>query len=625
MSALFQAAAGSFLAPAFFGFLGLIPVVILLYLLKLRRTQVVISSTLLWRKSLQDLTANAPFQRLRRNLLLLLQIIVLLLVVAALARPFIRADATGGDDICLLFDRSASMQTLENGRARLDLAKGKALEIVDDMAGSDKMMIVTFERGSDVLCELTDDRRRLRAAIRSITASDTPTRVRDSVLVASSLQASTPDLRIVILSDGKIADLEDIGARAFDVSFLQVGATSNNAGIVAFSVRDPLEGVGQRQCLVLVSNDRPEPLETTLTLYLEDETIAVEEVAVPAKDVAEVVFALPDLDTGVLRAELDHDDALAVDNTAWLVLRPASAVKVLLVAKGDSTAAYFLKRVLALNPRVEAGVMEPENYTGRGDYDLVIFDGFAPDTLPDGASVFFNALPPVEGLGEDGVIENPPVIATDPDHPVMRFLNPQNVDIAKARRLVLPDGARPLVSTQGAPLLADVSRGGRQVLVVAFDLADTNWPLRLSFPLFMQNLVAWVPTASLAEQTYVATGEPITIVPTPDATAGTVTLPGGATEAIALDPTRPTYFGNTARAGLYTVQHGEQVERHAANLLDFHESAVTPAAALEIGRSEVAAERDRIRQNRELWRWLVLAALAVLAAEWWVYSRRAWL
>jgi len=609
----------------FFGFLGLIPVVILLYLLKLRRTPVVISSTLLWRKSLQDLTANAPFQRLRRNLLLLLQIIVLLLLVVALARPFIRADAAGGDDICLLFDRSASMQTIEGGRSRLELAQDKALQMIDDMAGNDKMMIVTFERSSDVLCELTDDRQRLRAAIRSIVASDAATRVRDSVLVAGSLQASTPDLRIVVLSDGRITDLEDIGARAFDVSFLQVGETSDNAGIVAFSVREPLDGLGERQCLVLVSNDRSEPLDTTLTLSFEDETIAVEAVSVAANDVAEVVFALPNVESGVLRAELDHDDALAVDNRAWLALRPASALKVLLVAKGDSTAAYFIKRVLSLNPRVEASVMEPDNYTDGAGYDLVVFDNFAPPALPDGTSAFFNAVPPVEGLGEDGVLETPAVVATEAEHPVMRFLNPQNVDIAKARRLLLPEGARALISTQGGALVADVSRGGRQVLVIAFDLADTNWPLRLSFPLFMQNLVAWVPTASLAEQTSVAAGAPITIVPAPGADTAEVTLPDGAVETVALDPTRPTYFGNTVRSGVYTVRHGEHVERHAVNLLDFNESAITPAASLSIGRSEVAAERDRVRQNRELWRWLVLAALGVLAVEWWVYSRRAWL
>jgi len=84
-----------------------IPVLLLLYILKLRRHEVPISSTLLWRRAVQDLQVNAPFQRLRRNLLLLLQLLILAALLLALARPIVNYTPGAGPRTIILIDRSA--------------------------------------------------------------------------------------------------------------------------------------------------------------------------------------------------------------------------------------------------------------------------------------------------------------------------------------------------------------------------------------------------------------------------------------------------------------------------------------------------------------------------------------
>src|SRR3982750_567333 len=94
---------------ALVGALLAIPIV-LLYMLRLRRREVVVSSTFLWQQIVRDNEANTPWQRLRRNLLLFLQLIILALLVLALARPFITVPAVTTGQIELLLDASASMK-----------------------------------------------------------------------------------------------------------------------------------------------------------------------------------------------------------------------------------------------------------------------------------------------------------------------------------------------------------------------------------------------------------------------------------------------------------------------------------------------------------------------------------
>src|SRR3954470_22720341 len=117
----------SLLAPWMWAAVAGVPVgIIALYFLKLRRRPVQVPSTLLWRRSLEDLHVNSLFQRLRRNLLLFLQLLMLVLAMLALTGPRLRGSSTPGQRFVLAVDDSASMSATDVAPDRLSRAKDEA-------------------------------------------------------------------------------------------------------------------------------------------------------------------------------------------------------------------------------------------------------------------------------------------------------------------------------------------------------------------------------------------------------------------------------------------------------------------------------------------------------------------
>jgi len=143
---------------------AVIPPLVLLYFLKLRRKTLKITSTLLWSKSIEDMHANAPFQRLRRNLLLLLQLIVLLLLAFAVMQPRIQAGAVRGGKTVIMIDNSCSMTATdgEQDATRLDEAKRRAREFIEKTyAGGwlskspGETMIVAYAGQAEIISRFT--------------------------------------------------------------------------------------------------------------------------------------------------------------------------------------------------------------------------------------------------------------------------------------------------------------------------------------------------------------------------------------------------------------------------------------------------------------------------------------
>src|SRR3954469_10744794 len=122
-----------------------VPALLVLYFLKLKRRELAVSSTLLWKKAIQDLQVNAPFQKLRKNLLLLLQLLLLILLLLALSRPITFFTPGAGKNTVVIIDRSASMSANDVKASRLEEAKREAKDLIDTLDRGSNAMVIAFD------------------------------------------------------------------------------------------------------------------------------------------------------------------------------------------------------------------------------------------------------------------------------------------------------------------------------------------------------------------------------------------------------------------------------------------------------------------------------------------------
>jgi Ca-activated chloride channel homolog len=180
------------------------------------------------------------------------------------------------------------------------------------------------------------------------------------------------------------------------------------------------------------------------------------------------------------------------------------------------------------------------------------------------------------------------------------------------------------VDSAQTPLVVAGEVDRKRVVWVGFDTFQSTWPLRLSFPIFIQNAIEWLNPSGSGAPLTVKSGEPFHLGITETVSAAKVTLPSGDTRELPLEPgAREVVFGDTIAQGVYRLQAGTNDVTFAVNLMDAAETDIRPRDEIPIGRfgAGIAAAKTE-RANRELWRWIALAGLGVLLFEWWWYHRR---
>lgn len=619
----------SFITPlAFIAGLLAIPI-ILLYMLRLRRREVTVSSTFLWQQVLQDREANTPWQKLRRNLLLFLQLLILALLIFALARPFIIVPAVSVGQTVILLDASASMNATDSpAGTRFEEAKRRALEIVDTMSPNDRMSVIRVAGAPEVLTPYTGDASLLRQAINAAQPSNARADWHSALTLAAG-SGGTNEFNVVIIGDGGLGEAANLPAISGTVQYIPVGTSGDNLAITALSTRSL--GIGDPQLFAQVTNYGTTDAEVVFTLR-EDGRMFSSSLPVIIPTGENYTFIPENLpqNFSVIEASLtipsdsNYVDYLALDNTAWAVSAPTTARRTLLMSEGN----VFLEQVLRALPTVNLFIGDINRGLPTESYDIYIFDGWVPPVLPDGDSLIIN--PPASTgdfiVGaETTATQNIRVNASDPRMNAVDF---SNVNI-RAFKPVLASWADTLIRAEGGALLLAGEIEGREVAILTFALADSDLPLQIAFPILISSLLdGFTPPDSLSgiSTDGLRVEQSLTVSLTGNANNARVIAPNG--EIIPMiDGDSIRIFTGADSTGLYTLEFlaGETVTQSfpfAVNAFDALESRIIPHETLTLGGQVISQAVEEQVGQQEFWSWLALAALIVLMIEWYAYHQR---
>lgn len=611
--------------------LGALVPLVLLYLLKQKRVEVKVPANFLWARAVEDLRASSLFQRLRATLLLLLQAAAIVLFALAAAGASLDLDL--GDvprHVIVLLDRSASMKaTDEDGRSRFDVAKDLARDQAGGLSAADEMMIVGFDARAEVVAAFTGDKARLVSVLDGLAARDLPTRLGDALMLAVSFaQASKGfDTEILLLSDGVVE--RDLPPVPYPITFVRLGKSGANQGISSVQLsRVPGEAP---QVFVRAENGDGAPAERTVSLRRGGEVKDARTLKLEPGEGATAFFEIEESEDKAPQeytATLEGRDVLAADDSVTFVIRPVVPRTGLLVATSPS---LYLdpRKVERLHPGLALVTATPEEAAAtfaKADaaVDFVCYDGAEPKELPPvAAQLYIDAFPPGSGIVRGAKQEFPIVIDWDRTHPATARCQFDDLLVTEAPKLAGTERSRVLIDSTGGPLALLTPVPGREVVVVAFSPAKSNFPLKLSWPLFLANTLDFLlgKTERAGEEPVAATGSPM---PLGTASGARVVAPSGASFDVLPDARGRVTFAATTESGLWRAKPSggeEQVRAYA--LLDGPEIHVAPRPEdLDLGGTKLAASARPTRRNVLLRDPLLLAALGVLLLEWALWSGR---
>ena len=625
-----------------FGYLASIGLVVLLYVFNKKKNVVHVSSLIPWGILKEDSVRSKVF---KIDLLFVLQTLLILLLIFFLVRPYLKSSIINisGKNVVLVVDSSASMQTVEDNETRFDKARTQALKMIGKLGQEDKMMIISSNYSSRVVSDFTDDKGKLNKTITGLMPKDTGTNLDEGVSLGVSFLKNAERGEMYVLTDRSASSINFTNLKSGNIKFITFGEDSANVAITSFDVyQDMFKDYREREAYVTIENYANEIKTVRLSVYLNDEIIMEEELELSGNE--QKTLRIMNLNApGILKASIQTDDFLLVDNTAYAIINEIKPINILLVSDN-----YRLKEELAkieqstrriIVTHIAVSEYEQEDIK---NYDAAIFHKFYPNNNPDinalyitpylysskEASAFRDVL-----ISDHKLELTVKILDWDTTHPAMLHLTSlDDLNIESAFTVKPPDWSIPLIKVSDnlndSPIAFAGWYEGKKIISLGFDLSDFDFSKSdgLRMLIMTLNIIQWLNPYEAVDNSKLLTG-------------GQYRLNYALTESVEIvtpqneilkydvndDSTEMNFvFNKIDYTGEYKISGTNFNSRFVANLFDANESRVAPETVSdeELKFEEKAAETLTKDEKNEFGKYFLLLVPFILLIEWLLYHKK---
>ena len=599
------------------GLLGLIgiPIIVLIYIIKNKHTEQIVTSNYLWHLSEKFLNKKRPVSLVSGIISLILQIVAITTISLVIAHPIIYIP-NGAKDYCFILDASGSMNMVCNDVSRMDLGKEEIKNIINESSDGSKYTLIYAGENSRVVyekfgnkekaCELLDD---LKPCGMTVSY--------DKILKHVQGYFNENKSMITYL-------ITDKDYESSNIEIINVSDNLENYGISNF------EYVAEKSTLKVNANVMSYESDATIELDLYVDDVLVDSKSVSSTKLVEAQYTYESdiLDFSSLKLVIKNNDGLLLDNSSTIYnVEKEHNYSTLIV----SYRPFYLESMLKTVGNTSITVISPDNYSyDTTGYSLYIFDAVTPTVLPsDGTIWLFRPTESIDGSGfsvQDLVEDENGIALTYPKNSTSMFktltygLEKEPIYVTKYMKYGLYKNFTTLLTHEGNPIIftGTTNQGIREV-VFAFDLHDSNLPLLMDYLILSKNLVDYSFPIILDESSYIC-GEEVKMNVLSNCDSIKVASPNGDTTY--LDVSKEITSFKTTLVGTYTISmnfNDEIKEFYIYSNLPVEESTtINEIESINLD-GELENEYSDGIYDKLLFLFIILAIVYV--ADWVVYCR----